>query len=1176
MLRSRVFCQSVCYLTVLISLICASSVFAQVQTGGIQGDVTDATGAAIPGANVTITNADTGIARQMPTDSQGRYAASSLDIGNYRVQVSMQGFATQTQQGLVLTIGQVLPVNFTLQVGSVAQEVTVNAAAVPQVNTTTSETGALVESAQLQDLPLNGRNVEQLVALVPSVQPIQSAPSGGANFGNAQRYSIAGARVDSGSILLDGLEVRGFWGVQAGMAITGTSLGVESIAQFVTLTTSFNAEYNGASVINEVTRSGTNNFHGSAYGFFRNSAMDSRNFFDPITGPPAFHRNQFGGALGGPIQKNKTFFFVNYEGIRAQLALRDTLVVPDANAHNGMLPCAAIPAKYLITPGYPACTGAPGSTLVNVGVNPTMVPYLGLEPTIAAVAGTTTGTGSFIDNLQQTQTENYFAMKLDRQITTNNKLAWRWVVDKGVQADPFVGQTSNVGTPGLVPLTNVETDPESDWYATLQDTHIFSPNLINVATVGFVRTNQQQLLDETKVPSFMKVFTPYGDVGSATITGVATIGYAGTVYQPLQQLINTYTEQDEIDWVHGAHSFKFGGGVSRIDCNCIQAANAGGLWSFPSLYEFLQNLPNELQSAFSPTSLPISTAAHRYNRQTNISGYIQDDWRVTRRLTVNMGIRDDFITNPTETRGFMYDMVHLDPFRCGNNPLCDGGVPETGISMGAQPFTQVPNMYKNNPSTKNIDPRIGLAWDISGNGKTSFRAAFGTFHGLLYPRVYSPGTGFIYPNGTTQLGPSPNPFGPGFTFPTVPLTGAGIVPPQSRAKAAYDVCCTPYMEEWNATLERQLPWGLKASIGYVGSEGVHLYNDQNFNTNIPVPGTQFRPLSPAKAGALPICITTSAQYNAAGCTAASAGYNASNDGAGLTPNVSFSPIANYEATTNSNYHAAIVTVSRHMGRGVDLSSGFTYSRCNDYGSTSTSGIDEGGDSETFVYPSISKKYNYGPCAFDIGKNWTSSALIPIPLHGNRLKEGWQIAMISSARTGTPETANLAASLDQENIGQSVYLTERANVNPAFTGSLYNLNKAAYETKQTTVVPYLNANQTSSSMNCTLATNWVNCPFIPGTIGQLGNAPRGTIRAPKVVNVDLSIIKNTKLPKFGEAAGLEIRGDFFNAMNHTNFALPGTTIFSGTVGNPTPTPQVGTISSTSTPPRQLQFSARFVF
>ena len=194
---------------------------------------------------------------------------------------------------------------------------------------------------------------------------------------------------------------------------------------------------------------------------------------------------------------------------------------------------------------------------------------------------------------------------------------------------------------------------------------------------------------------------------------------------------------------------------------------------------FLTDKPSQYVGGFSPTNLPIAAAAHRYARQTNISFFVQDDWRATRRLTVNIGIRDDYITNPIEVRNNFYDALNIDPLTCSNNPGCDGGVPEAGISTG---FTNVPHMFKNNPSTRNIDPRIGIAWDIFGDGKTSFRAGYGIFHGLIYPRFYTPGSGFVFPNGTTQLN---SPFNPPNVFPTISTTSAGSVAPLSRTKPVY-------------------------------------------------------------------------------------------------------------------------------------------------------------------------------------------------------------------------------------------------------------------------------------------------------------------------------------------------------------------------------------------------------
>ena len=385
----------------------------------MRGLVTDSTSAAIPGATVTITDLDTASTRQVTTDGQGRFTASSLQIGNYKVQATMQGFASQTQQGLVLAVGQVLPVNFTLQVGTVSQEVTVSSSAAPQVNTTTSEIGSLVGQSQLQELPLNGRNYEQLVALAPGVAPLQS-PTSGANFGKAQRYSIAGARVDAGMILLDGVNIRGFWGNEATPDHRHRLLGVESIAEFQVITNSANAEYNNVSVLSEVTRSGTNNLHGSAYGFFRNSAMDARGFFDPLSGPPAISSHRLGGiSWWSGLKKDKTFFLQNYEGIRASLALNDTEVVPDHQAHLGFI------------------------NGVNVGVAPLVAPYLALYPDYgqsgqpALPAGYTdnpvTGTATFITAGAQPQTENYIAVKLDHQINAKNSLSGRVVSDRAIR-----------------------------------------------------------------------------------------------------------------------------------------------------------------------------------------------------------------------------------------------------------------------------------------------------------------------------------------------------------------------------------------------------------------------------------------------------------------------------------------------------------------------------------------------------------------------------------------------------------------------------------------------------------------------------------------------------------------------------------------------------------------------
>jgi hypothetical protein len=336
------------------------------------------------------------------------------------------------QKGVVIAVGQKVVADFRLDVGAVTQEVTVTSTAAPAVNTTTSEVGALVSQSQMQDLPLNGRNYEQLFSLVPGVQPVQATSSNAVNIGSNVKFSVAGSRVTGEAVLLDGVEIRGYWGQGAGLNVLSTSLGIDGIAEFQTMTSTFNAQYNGLSVMNEVTRSGANNLHGSAYGFFRDSAMNTRNYFDPVSGPPDAHYNQFGGAIGGPIRKNKTFFFANYEGLRASLTLYDGLEGPDANALQGYLPCAQEQNPKTKAYDFPCMTSGSYAGYALVGVNPNTANILSLYETLgislnpAATEVTSGGlpTGSVLLTVpgKEPEHENFLATKIDHQLSSKNIL----------------------------------------------------------------------------------------------------------------------------------------------------------------------------------------------------------------------------------------------------------------------------------------------------------------------------------------------------------------------------------------------------------------------------------------------------------------------------------------------------------------------------------------------------------------------------------------------------------------------------------------------------------------------------------------------------------------------------------------------------------------------------------
>src|SRR5215475_12245655 len=490
-----------------VMLLAAAHLHAQGATASISGTVLDPTGAAIPGASITVKNVGTAFTRTVISDDQGRYLAPELPIGEYEVQASLAGFQTVVRRGISLTVGSRPVVDLQLPIGQAAETVSVTGE-ISQVETTSSSVSSLVNQTQMRELPLNGRNFEQLILLAPGAL---SYPAGGSSalVGRAATYSVSGSRPEGYGMLLDNENIQNWWQRGTGAAVTGTSLGIEAIAEFQTLTNTYSAEFGGnGAVIN----SGTNSFHGSVYEFLRNNTLDARNFFELKSAAP-FRRNQFGGAVGGPVKPGKAFFFFNYEGLRQHLDQTFQAFVPTLDGR----------AQAVAT----------------------VKPIIDLYPTPTSDLGG--GIGTLITVGGQTAKEDYYLGRFDYNLSSNDSIFVRYVNDVGTLV-------STTAIPLWPPL-----DGSANRYSTVQERHIFSPALLNSFGFSFTRPDTSQT-QPTKFAPLQQAFPGRQDV-TITVNGLSSLG--ANFVNPFRFLQNKFTITDDILWTKGSHSLKIGGRLRR-------------------------------------------------------------------------------------------------------------------------------------------------------------------------------------------------------------------------------------------------------------------------------------------------------------------------------------------------------------------------------------------------------------------------------------------------------------------------------------------------------------------------------------------------------------------------------------------------------------------------------------
>ena len=588
-------------LALLVLLAFASAAFAQITSATISGTIKDQTGAVLPGVDVLVTNADTGFKRSSVTDANGHFTIPGLPPGPYDTRASLQGFGTAVER-VTLVVAQEAGLTLTLRVGTTEESITVTGTA-PLVDTRSAALSAVVTEETISQLPLNGRNYIDLALLQPGVASFSEKDST-ASSNRGTKLNINGMSFRSNSYLLDGANMRGYAGT-ATVSAAETTLGVETIQEFRVVTNSFSADYGRAmgGVISLVTKSGTNSVHGSVFEFFRDSSMDARNFFDRGADPPPFRRNQFGSSAGGPILKNRLFFFGGVERLQEDLGVTTPTFVPNAAARSGTLfPISPVMAPYLAL--YPAPNGA------NVGVD--------------------TGIGVFSYEFNQPTRENFYQGRVDYMLSDKDSLFARHTYDGA-------GQTVTAGFPDYA------TDSVSrNQFFTSEYRRTFTTALLNTARFSHSRLRFEQLPAFPSVPSLSFIFGQ-NQIGVITVGGLTNMG--GTTTNPSSNNSFYWTFSDDVTYVRGAHLLKGGALIEHLRTNKLTATNIRGNYTFANLRTFLAGTPTRFVGVAPGAQL------ERVRPNTLFGFYLQDDVRATERLTLNLGLRYEFYTIPAEANG---------------------------------------------------------------------------------------------------------------------------------------------------------------------------------------------------------------------------------------------------------------------------------------------------------------------------------------------------------------------------------------------------------------------------------------------------------------------------------------------------------------------------------------------
>lgn len=884
---------------------------AQTTTATVAGLIADESGGAIPGAEVVIINMETGVRRSAKGDDAGRYRIPQLPPGVYEASVTMAGFETTVRQGMTLQVGQEISLNFTMKVGAVTEQVTVVGEA-PLVDTSTSAVTGVVEAKRITDLPLNGRDFTQLALVQPGVFSLRSTASS-SQKGFGTRISIAGTRPEQTAWLLDGSNIRSFSNFGTPGNAGGAMNGVDAVREFQVLTSNYGAEFGGSGgVINMVTRSGTNQVHGTVYEFLRNDVFDARNFFDRVK--PSLTRNQFGGSLGGPVHKDRTFIFGNYEGLRQIKGNTSIAFVPDANAHRGTLPDGPVQLA--------------ASTRPFLDVFPL--------PNGPSIGG---GLAQLITQKRQATRDDYFLVRADHHLSDAQTLFGRFTFDQ-----------SHSDTPNDIPVwTSIIEVPTR--YASVGYDRVLSPTFLSASRIAYNRTRigslPTLLID---APKNLYVFSDERPP-SITFTGGTTL-FAG-LNDSFDSVLNLYEVAQAFSTNRGSQSWKFGFSYTRQDLNARASSKRMGLASWPTLRSFLSDGTLEEMEVGVP-----GTTTARSMRQSVYGAYFQDDWKIRPSLTINLGVRYEPFSAPSEKWG-------------RNSTVADW---RTASEYNYGPDVRV----WNSPAKKYFSPRFGFAWDVKGNGKTAVRGGFGMFYPVLGPPFYRsavvknpPYAGNIeLPDGNNLAS------APAYIIANGPSRlSAKMIPDKTTFDTYQKDQDSQYEMKANLTVQRELGANMAVSVGYVGSRSIHLWSQMFANAvdRIMVNG---RPFVPAGAP---------------------------------RPNPKTGPgLARY-TNAQAFYNGLQLEMKKRFSHGLQFQTSYTFSKNIDNSTTGSASSDfnEGPSSQPYDLNA-----DRGLSALHQAQNLVinGSYLIPSPIQsgaGNYLLSGWQVNSIFTAAAGTPFQATVS-------------------------------------------------------------------------------------------------------------------------------------------------------------------------